>query len=309
MLLKVYSGAVSGWIPIGATGFSGASGYSGLSGYSGDNQGSSGYSGKSGYSGWSGYSGYSSFSGYSGWSGYSGSPTNLSGYVPYSGASGTVDLNTRLIKAGSAQIGGVSDYSIFEADGTLRFVGAATVWKKQVCQGYAWKDDAVNPPTWNNSGFAGTAIGYTTFNFHDENYIHFVLDMPTDYKQMSDIFWFVNFTNDVAFASSMPTDVFWDLDWSWANQDFNFDYRDCFGTIELTLRESEMRNKTAWTDQVTRVGRQTPLEEIQGQINSKIACRLTRPASKDRNEVNLVLLEVGFWYEIDTIGARSMGTK
>jgi len=48
--------------------------------------------------------------------------------VPYSGALLDVDLGTHLLKAGTAKFGGVSDYTEFEADGTLKMVGLATVY-------------------------------------------------------------------------------------------------------------------------------------------------------------------------------------
>lgn len=108
---------------------------------------------------------------------------SVRGLIGTAGANGIV-RGWRYDRANNLwQVGTETDYSEFEADGTLEFLGDATVWNDVYFPMSSGKIGGANQPTW--AAFQGNTFEYT---FAINDYIHLPSgEIPHSYLEGSDI--------------------------------------------------------------------------------------------------------------------------
>jgi len=194
--------------------------------------------------------------------------------------------------------GGTSDYSEFEADGTLKFNGEATVWEDLRVPSQNTK---INP-TKSEPAFEEFTDGlylykFSTTNANDES-VHFVAQMSHSYKEGSDIHPHLHWAPD----NTDTGDVVWEFEYIIANID---------GTFAATATTD---TKTDAGDGTTLKHQLINFDTISGvglTISHMIICRLTRLGThgSDTFTGNACFLEFDFHYEQDTVGSRSIAEK
>lgn len=222
-------------------------------------------------------------------------------HTQYVLANGTRDID---YAAGDFQIGNVTggNYTQFEADGTIEFVGAATVWEDLRVPGLAARVGGTAP------GFdpflgAGGLYAYTfdgTGARVEE--VHFMIQLPHSYKEGSDIYPHVHWTPTTAAAGN----VVWQLEYSWASIDGTF------GATTTIASTAKATGATAWAH------RMSVFSAIDGDpgavnytISSMLVCRLFRDGNHadDSYAADVSLLEFDIHFESDTVGSRTTSAK
>lgn len=130
-------------------------------------------------------------------------------YVPYSGATETVDLGAQLLQAGTGKFGDVSggDYAGFLADGTLQLYGAATVFRDE-------KNDVVNLKV------AGTGVSInpteSTAEFTNasdlSDYLYVNVQLNHDRKLESNIYPHIHYFANDAVVPNFLLEYRWQVD-------------------------------------------------------------------------------------------------
>lgn len=195
------------------------------------------------------------------------------------------------------KLGGATDYSIFEADGTLAFEGAATVWNDMRVPGTSARLGSSAPAV---AAFLG-AGGLYVLQFNGTgvaNDIYFEIQMSHEYKEGTNILPHVHWT---------PTDtntgnVVWYLEYSWANIGATF------GASTTITSTPEAAGGTAWVHKVANFAAITGTGKT---ISSMLVCRLYRdPADvNDTYAHPAAFLEFDLHFEIDTVGSRQTTVK
>ena len=194
--------------------------------------------------------------------------------------------------ANQYQLGGSSNYSEFEADGTLIFNGDATTWEDVQIPGYSTRFFGGNAPTfavWN-----GSTLYLPEFDDDaGDDQVYFTVQIPHAWKEGSTIYPHVHFVADNAPASG--TTVEWGLEYTWTSVNGTF-------STSSTIYGS--------TDGIgTDVHEVVGLGGIDGtgqKISSMLICRLFRNASgaTDDFEGNIMLLQFDIHYEVNSAGSR-----
>ena len=195
--------------------------------------------------------------------------------------------------------GGTTNYTEFEADGSLTMVGTATVFQ-DVNTGFAGaKVPAANAPTWTT--FIGNINAYT---FAVDNYIDVeALEVPHGWKEGSDIeihiHWATNGNNDATVRG-----VKWEVEYTWANM-LSAGGTTAFGSIAAVSTETSIAaNEPTLTHKYTSVLTFTPTG---GKVGMYIKLRLKRIASVTNTAPanNPFGLAVGIHCELNRIGSRT----
>lgn len=189
------------------------------------------------------------------------------------------------------------NYSEIEYDGTIKMNGDATVWKDINFDPKSIKQGPVNPPTVGNLDSTGILISI----FEDTSVvqsIHGSLELQHDYKEGSDIVPHIHWTP----TTTDSGDVQWFLE-LYIKEGSTTLYS---GTINVIATSTE----TAWEEI------RSDFSAIDGTnlgIGSQISFRLYRDSrvsnSNDTLGADVGVFTVGFHYEIDTIGSRSITSK
>lgn len=191
-----------------------------------------------------------------------------------------------------SRFGQADGYSEFEADGTLTFVGNATVWDDLRTPVTQVRVPAAKAPTW------VAAYGTQVLAFSDqavegnEEEVYIAYQIPHSYLEGSDIYPHVHWapeTDDDAVGR-------WGLEYTWTNID---------GAIgaSATIHVNQAINGGA-DDHLY-----TGFAAIDGTgmtISSVFLCRLFRNSSDaaDTFDDDMRLLEVDIHYQQDTVGSR-----
>jgi len=202
--------------------------------------------------------------------------------------------------------GGTTNYTEIEADGTLVFNGAATVWDDYVTpMSAATFRGAANNPTLTklfDDGAGSTGVyGYV---FADGDEVLLTIQMPHKWKIASTIYphihWF-------AMTDVDPTDKF-DIEFEYTWVDIN---EDCAANSTLLNVEIDTGVGSQYKHQVS--GLTTSNAGIAGTghtLSSVLLCRLERVAAASDNYAGGVcIMDFDIHYEIDTIGSRQEYTK
>lgn len=218
---------------------------------------------------------------------------------------GSVDID---FSTGSQKIGDVTggNYTEIESDGTVEFIGNATVWD----------DMRVTPGSFDRPGSSDPVIkevtpggsGTTTwlYEFAKNNFASFTVQLPHSYKTGSDIKCHIHWTPGARGNEESGATVGWKIDYTWASINANFG-------VMATLDLSDACDGTDWKHQMT------PDVTITGTdkgISSMLICNVKRTdtgtddtwASTTSGQLPL-LLEIDFHYQIDTVGSRESSSK
>lgn len=208
-------------------------------------------------------------------------------------------LDTTVKLTGDQTIGGIKSFgdstnnSQFEADGTLKFNGAATVF-----------DDSQVPPHVFRTG--GTSLVLAEFisgiylhRFDVTDVIHFTVQFSHRMKLNSVIYPHIHLANkDTIVGEARPQ---FTLTWTWAN------YVSTFPAVTPDTKDFNCDGLAAFTHKYFAFSAITPIAE-QGGISSILIGSLAR-VNTGYTTANLFLLGFDIHFEIDTAGSRQEQIK
>lgn len=209
--------------------------------------------------------------------------------------------NTDRIKisdAGVVEIGGVTNYTTIEADGTVEFNGAATVWKDiNLGAAQLGKPAAANPDSVKFLDEGGGDTGIYTDAFAVGEYISGSFEMQHDYKEGSNIHFHIHWQG---IAAPSGTDyVKWQLEYTMAQTGETLD-----ATTTIVI-------ETAFDTQYEFV--RSDFAAITGtnfDIEDQFLFKLSRIAAVgDAYSGDALIATVGLHYEVNTVGSRAIGAK
>lgn len=188
------------------------------------------------------------------------------------------------------------NYTEFEADGTLKLNGTATVFKDISLSGLAFSPAGAAAPDLINFVNANLQIyafdgGVTTER------LYITTEMNHDYKEGSDLEVHVHWTP----TNTGTGDVYWQLYYSWQSANGTF------GTPQLIASTSAARG-TAWQNTYGTFGTISGAGQT---INSQLVLQLFRipTATEDTYTGDAALIALGLHYEIDALGSRERTSK
>lgn len=193
-----------------------------------------------------------------------------------------------------ARLGNLSNYALFEGDGTLVFIGDATVWNDQQVNISSVRLPAVNAPTW--TAYKGSQV--LAFSGSQDNSIYFTAQISHKYEEGSDIDFHIHYVPEDNTAGN----VRWVFTYSWANK---------FAVFPAETTTTVIIATPGITDQHTREIID-PIDSTGKNISSLLLCSLTRTGSHgsdtyDAKDIYLVALD--FHAKLDTVGSRTEMVK
>lgn len=219
----------------------------------------------------------------------------FSGNVKIGSATPTAGAE-RLQVTGTASIGNSSsgaDATIIEADGTLTFKGAATVWNDAFVDGLSLTGGATDPPSF--QAITGTIYG----NRFDNAAImscHGSIEIPHDYKEGTSIIlhihWIPTTTNN--------GNCRWGVEWVIAS--VNGVYSGTTSEIDAASGGTALAHKVV--DVVTISGTNRKISDV---IHFRVFRNGTH--ANDTFTGNAFLSRIAVHYECDTVGSRQITTK
>ena len=230
------------------------------------------------------------------------------GNATVGGAGGSEKLT--VIGTASFGDGGTTDYTEFEADGTIKFNGAATVFDDLRTPALSVKVPASGNPGFSqfkNNGSASTGVFLYWFSPTSEEEVYFVTQLPHNYKEGSNIVPHVHWV-PADTAAGAGTDVSWGLEYTWANRDAVFGNATIIYADEQSIGPGETltegKHYKTFFSAISGTGKE---------ISSMLVCRLFRDATgtggTDDYDDDAGFLEIDFHYEIDTVGSRTVLVK
>lgn len=211
----------------------------------------------------------------------------------------------------SGRFGGGSDYTLIDADGSIRFFGDATVWDDLRVAASSTKLGGSKDPDYavfltNGSGSQG--VFALRFDKAAEEEVYFDIQLPHHRKASSSLYphvhWAPTTTQENTFVS-------WGLEYSWADINEEFTNTDIiYGNVPVGGITTLTANHHLLT----------PLPIIDGTghdtgvgVSSMLKCRLFRDAAgtgaTDDYNYDAILLEFDLHIEIDSVGSRELYTK
>lgn len=205
----------------------------------------------------------------------------------------------------NVRFGDATNYSQFEADGTLLLHGTATTWTDLLINPALASSNGNNKPVW--SKFVETNIFTWAFADAAVNEITFTVQLPHNYKEGSTIYPHVHWSST---TDPGTTRVKWVLEYQWVNHQTSF-------TATTTSTESGFqiagvtgRSVNAYEHIITPIS-SAGLVGTGKSISSLLICRLYRDgsAADDTFTGTAFLLSADFHFEIDSFGSRGQFTK
>lgn len=193
------------------------------------------------------------------------------------------------------------NYAEFETDGTLEFVGTATVWNDLITPFDSARVPAANAPTW--ASFQGNLNAYT---FAINDYLEITVEVLHDYLEGSDLEIHVHWVTNGSDINDRA--VNWEVEYTLANSDLSDGIGDAF---PATTTDSAEWTIPAATPDLTHM--YTLVEVVDGtgvNIGAIIKARVRRIAAVGTDPTSDPFgLNLGIHYEIDTVGSRTLSTK
>ena len=221
---------------------------------------------------------------------------------------GDLTLHNGGINVGASTFGdgGITNYSQFEADGTLKFVGDATVFDDMRIIPGSFDRPGISDPayiTYDVNG-GGTSTYLTEWAVND--IASFTVQLPHSYHEGEDLDVHLHWTPGPNGAGENGATVGWKIQYSWANIDGTYG-----NMIEADLSDA--------CDGTNHKHQMTPTVAIMGSgktMSSVLVCNITRTdTGADDTWAGVgagnlpMLLEVDFHFPKDTIGSRAILTK
>jgi hypothetical protein len=202
--------------------------------------------------------------------------------------------------AGLTYIGNIAggNYSEFEADGTLQFIGDATVWKDiNIGSGFVQLPAASAPSITTFLDNVGADTDIATLQFAVGEKVGSTIELQHDYKEGSDFTFHIHFQCD---AAPTGTDyVKWQIDYTIVRDGTTMSPVTSI-TIEVAVDTQYEQVRADWA-----ASSGTGL-----QIGDQISFKLSRIAAVgDAYTGTAKLKTVGIHYEVDTVGSRTIGAK
>lgn len=193
---------------------------------------------------------------------------------------------------------GGGNYSEFEADGILQFVGDATVWDDLRVPLSTARPAGANVPT-----FEAFVDGTMAFSFDDGDEIFFAVQLPHSWLVGSTIYPHLHWSPE---SDVDPSDnVGIGLEYTWTNVD------DDFPAATTITRDVPTGVDQAFAHLIHNfdVDGIEPPAGVTG-ISSMLVCRFFRQAAGSDNYTDGIFgIEVDFHYRINTVGSREIMTK
>ena len=202
--------------------------------------------------------------------------------------------------------GGITNYSEFETDGTLKFVGAATVWKDiNLGAAVLSRPAASQPDEANFLDENGVDTGITTLAFAVGEKASGSLEMQHDYKEGSDFTFHIHWQG---IAAPTGTDnVQWRLTYALSRDGTTLDAATVIDTVDTAIDTQYKSHRSDFTaiDGSTKGNNGSSVL-----IEDQLLFTIERVAATgDVYTGDALVATIGIHYEIDTIGSRQIITK
>lgn len=204
------------------------------------------------------------------------------------------------------RLGTSDNYLSVEKDGTIRFVGDATVWDDIRITPGSFDRPGVADPTIVAYDVNGGGVSTYLWQFQKNAIASFTIQVPHTYKAGTNIYPHIHWTPGANGAAESGKTVGWKLDYSWANREGTFP---TMQTIDL----SDACDGVNHSHQITPEGVITGTSKA---MSSMLICNIKRTdtGTDDTWAGTLsgalpMLLEIDFHFEIDTVGSREKNSK
>ena len=208
-----------------------------------------------------------------------------------------------LVVEGTSQLGGSANYADVEADGTIEYIGDATVWDDIRVVPASLDRPGVSDPditTYNVGG--GGAITYL-WQFDKNDIASFTIQMPHQYKVGSDIYAHIHWTAADKGVAENGNTVGWKVDYSW----------DSIDAIYVTMDTADLSDTCDGADHKHQMTPEVLISGTGKTLSSMIICNVKRTdtGADDTwgDAQGPLLLEIDFHYEKDTLGSRERTVK
>jgi hypothetical protein len=210
------------------------------------------------------------------------------GDVTGDNVAGATVTATGLSKGGTGHFGGAANYSEFEADGTLKFNGDATVWKDLITSASNLRSGG-SPPTF--AQFLNGVYGYR-FDAGTADELHGSFELQHDYKEGTDLDFHVHWSP----TTTNNGNVVWGVEYTVQNIAGVFP-----ATTTVTMTPTAAGG-------VANAHKLHDIAIITGtglKIGAVIVYRVFRQnGGTDTFTGNAFLHSVGIHYQCDTVGSR-----
>jgi len=208
----------------------------------------------------------------------------------------------RVLSTGEVHIGGGTDFTKVETDGTIEFDGNATVWNEVCLPGLTGKPASVSPSLLkfrdDGSGSTGVWLYQYQHSPGTEESLFFTFEMPHDYNEGSSIDPHVHW----APMTSDNGSVCWSMEYTWIDNN---------GTFSTTSTQTATGVANGqFKSTMTSLGTILPAGN-QKHIYSTLVVRLYRnlPAGTDTFPAKAALISFDIAYEANTVGSRTETSK
>jgi hypothetical protein len=225
-------------------------------------------------------------------------------YVPYTGATGDVDLGSNGLTANDITIGGATNNVTIGTGGEMTFNGDATVWDDMRIVPNVFDVPGLTDPDIISYQPAGSGATFKVYAFAKGDEGFFTLQLPHSYKTGSNLKAHVHWTPGTRGNEENGNVVQWRLDYS-------------FAAINSTFPASQTADLSDACDGTDHKHQMSPEAIISGVglgISSQMWGRIYRWNDASDTWVgtgaNLpIFIEVDIHYEIDTMGSKTSTSK
>lgn len=205
---------------------------------------------------------------------------------------------------GQVEIGNDTSYTEVEADGTIEFIGEATVWNDYVVPFSSVKAKDAKPPTW--EVFIGDVFQWAFKNENSvdkEPEVGFVIQMPHDWDG-STIYPHIHWAPEEDGSGS----VVWAIEYTWVS--YNNDTPIEFPSTNVLTGTSRDLASMGHKHLITEFGSITPTSS-QNSISSILVVTFYRNSTnaEDTYSKDAFGLSFDIHYKSNTIGSRLQYTK
>jgi len=186
-----------------------------------------------------------------------------------------------------------ANYTEVEPDGTIKFVGDATVWEDMRAPA-----TAINPPgVEGDPDWDATNIGWL-FDAAGIEILYIIFQLPHTYKEGTDLYPHVHWQP----TSTDTGDVLWKIDYKWTNVNAT----DAGSTTPVEITPAG--DGTTLKHQLSSFA---ALDGTGKTISSILTIKLSRMGNDDDDTYtgDALLKEFDIHYQIDTVGSRTELTK